>query len=82
MVEIGCPARQRVQHTNVMTIRSLTLLGLLTDKMLHDALGAEDAKLVEVLERKGILARQEVLAMIQELRQREPTGRPPRRLEM
>jgi len=47
-----------------MTIRSLTLLGLLTDKMLHDALGAEDAKLVEVLERKGILTRQEMLAMI------------------
>lgn len=38
-----------------MTIRSLTLLGLLTDKMLHDALGAEDAKLVELLERKGLL---------------------------
>ena len=65
-----------------MTIRSLTLLGLITDKMLHDALGVEDAKLVEVLERKGILTRQEVLAMIQELRQREPTGRPPRGFEM
>ncbi len=64
-----------------MTIRSLTLLGLITDNMLHDALGAEDAKLVEVLARKGILTRQEVLAMIQELRQREPTGRPPRRFE-
>ncbi len=47
MFGIGCPARQRVQHTNVLTIRSLTLLGLITDKMLHDALGAEDAKLVE-----------------------------------
>ncbi len=65
-----------------MTIRSLTLLGLLTDKMLHEALGAEDAKLVEVLERKGILTRQEMLAMIQELRQRKRTGRPPRRFEM
>ncbi len=82
MLGIGCPARQRVQHTNVMTIRSLTLLGLITDKMLHDALGAEDAKLVEVLERKGILTRQDVLDMIQELRQREPTGRPPRGFEM
>ncbi len=82
MLGIGCPARQRVQHTNIMTIRSLTLLGLITDKMLHDALGVEDAKLVEVLERKGILTRQEVLAMIQEVRQREPTGRPPRRFEM
>ncbi len=65
-----------------MTIRSLTFLGLLTDKMLHDALGGEDAKLVEVLERKGILTRQDVLDMIQELRQREPTGRPPRGFEM
>ncbi len=65
-----------------MTIRSLTLLGLLTDNMLHDALGAEDAKLVEVPERKGILTRQDVLDMIQELRQRELTGRPPRRFEM
>jgi len=42
----------------------------------------ENAALVELLERKGILTRQEVLAMIQELRQREPTGRPPRRFEM
>ncbi len=82
MLGIGCPARLRVQHTNIMTIRSLTLLGLLTDKMLHEALGAEDAKLVEVLERKGILTRQEMLAMIQELRQRKRTGRPPRRFEM
>ncbi len=30
-----------------MTIRSLTLLGLITNEMLHDALGAENAKLVE-----------------------------------
>ena len=80
MLGIGCPARQRVQHTNIMTIRSLTLLGLITDKMLHDALGAEDAKLVEVLERKGVPTKQEVLDMIQELRQREPTAIPPRRL--
>ena len=64
-----------------MTIRSLTLLGRITDKMLHDALGAEDAKLVEVLERKGILTRQDVLDMIQELRQREPTAIPPRHLD-
>ncbi len=34
--------------------------------------------LVELLERKGILTKQEVLAMIQELRQREPTAIPPR----
>jgi len=36
----------------------------------------ETSALVELLERKGFLTRQEVLAMIQELRQREPTGRP------
>ncbi len=42
----------------------------------------ETSALVELLERKGILTKQEVLAMIQELRQREPTGRPPRRFEM
>ncbi len=35
---------------------------------------------VELLERKGILTRQEVLDMIQELRQRDPTATPPRRL--
>jgi len=79
---IGYPARQRVQHTKIMTIRSLTLLGLITDKVLPDARGVEDAKLVEVLERKGILTSQGVLHMIQELRQREPTGRPPRGFEM
>ncbi len=33
----------------------------------------EASALVELLERKGILTKQEVLAMIQELRQREPT---------
>lgn len=37
--------------------------------------------LVELLERKGILAKQDVLHMIQELRQREPTAVPPRRFE-
>jgi len=40
----------------------------------------ENAALVELLERKGILTKQEVLAMIQELRQREPTAIPPQRL--
>ena len=38
----------------------------------------ETSALVELLERKGILTKQEVLAMIQELRQREPTAVPPR----
>ncbi len=42
----------------------------------------ETSALVELLERKGILTKQDVLDMIQELRQREPTGRPPRRFEM
>ncbi len=39
----------------------------------------ETSALVELLERKGILTKQEVLDMIQELRQREPTAIPPRR---
>ncbi len=40
----------------------------------------ETAALVELLERKGILTKQGVLAMIQELRRREPTAIPPRRV--
>ncbi len=40
----------------------------------------ETSALVELLERKGILTKQEVLDMIQELRQREPDTIPPRRL--
>ncbi len=40
----------------------------------------ETSALVELLERKGILTKQEVLAMIQELRQREPTAIRPRKL--
>ena len=40
----------------------------------------ETSAVVELLERKGVLTKQEVLAMIQELRQREPTAIPPRRL--
>ncbi len=38
----------------------------------------ETSALVKLLERKGILTRQDVLAMIHELRQREPTAIPPR----
>ncbi len=34
----------------------------------------ENTALVELLDRKGILTKQEVLDMIQELRQREPTA--------
>ncbi len=41
----------------------------------------ETSALVELLERKGILTKQEVLDMIQELRQRESTAIPPRRLD-
>ena len=41
----------------------------------------ETAALVELLERKGILTKQEVLDMIQELRQRQPTAIPPRYLD-
>ncbi len=41
----------------------------------------ETSALVELLERKGILTKQEVLDMIQELRQREPPAIPPRRLD-
>ncbi len=40
----------------------------------------ETSALVELLERKGVLTKQEVLAMIHELRQREGTAIPPRRL--
>ncbi len=41
----------------------------------------ETAALVELLERKGILTGQDVLDMIQELRQREPTASPPRHFD-
>ncbi len=40
----------------------------------------ENSVLVELLERKGILTKQDVLAMIQELRRREPRAIPPWRL--
>ncbi len=40
----------------------------------------ETSALVELLKRKGILTKQDVLDMIQELRQREPTAILPRRL--
>ncbi len=38
----------------------------------------ETSALVELLERKGILTKQDVLDMIQELRRREPTAIRPR----
>ncbi len=40
----------------------------------------ETSALVEVLERKGILTRQEVLDMFETLRRREPTAISPRQL--
>ncbi len=40
----------------------------------------ETSALVELLERKGILTKQEVLDMIQELRRRDPTAIRPGRL--
>ncbi len=57
--------------TNLVTLEELAISNMW-----------ETSALVELLERKGILTKQEVLAMIQELRKREPTGRPPRRFEM
>ncbi len=41
----------------------------------------ETAALIEILEQKGILTKQDMLDMIQELRQREPTTSPPRGLD-
>ncbi len=41
----------------------------------------ETSAVVELLERKGILTKQEVLDLIRELRQREPTSITPGRLE-
>ncbi len=38
----------------------------------------ETSALVELLEYKGILTKQDVLDVIQDLRQREPTAIPPR----
>ncbi len=54
--------------TNLVTLEELTISSMW-----------ETSALVELLERKGILTKQDVLDMIQELRQREPTTIPPRR---
>ncbi len=58
---------------------------LLKDQVTLDDLAIsnmwETSALVEVLERRGILTKQDVLDMIQALRQREPRALPPRRLE-
>ncbi len=55
--------------------------GLVTLEELALSTMWETSALVELLERKGILTKQEVLAMIQELRQRDPTAMPPRYLD-
>ncbi len=52
--------------------------GLVTLEELAISTMWETSALVELLERKGILTKQDVLDMIQELRQREPTAIPPR----
>ncbi len=54
--------------TNLVTLEELTISSMW-----------ETSALVELLERKGILTKQDVLDMIQELRQRQPTAIPPGR---
>ncbi len=54
--------------------------GLVTLEELALSTMWETSALGEGLERKGILTKQDVLAMIQELRQRQPTASPPRQL--
>ncbi len=60
---------EQLDPTDLVTLEELALSNMW-----------ETSALVELLERKGILTRKEVLDMIQELRQREPTAIPPRRL--
>jgi len=61
---------EKLDPNDLVTLEELTLSNM-----------RETSALVELLERKGILTKQEVLDMIQELRQREHTGIPPRRLD-
>ncbi len=63
-------AQQPLEPTSLVTLDELALSNMW-----------ETSALVELLERKGILTRQEVLAMIQELRKRDPTAIPPRYLD-
>ncbi len=63
-----------------LTAESLKPKDLITLEELALSNMWETSALVELLERKGILTRQEVLDMIQELRQRDPTALPPRKL--
>ncbi len=57
--------------TNLVTLEELTISSMWENAAL--------VELVELLERKGILTKQELLDMIQELRKRDPTAIPPRR---
>ena len=61
-----------------LTAESLKPKELVTVEELALSNMCETSALVELLERKGILTRQEVLDMIQELRRREPTAIRPR----
>ncbi len=60
---------EQLDPTDLVTLEELAIGGMW-----------ENTALVELPERKGILTKQDVLDMIQELRQREPTAIPPRRL--
>ncbi len=59
-----------LDHKDLVTLEELAISNLW-----------ETSALVEVLEHKGVLTKQDVLAMIQELRQREPTAIAAGRLE-
>ncbi len=61
---------EKLDPTELVTIEELAISNMW-----------ETSALVELLERKGILTKQDVLDMIQELRQREPTAIPPRRFD-
>ena len=64
-----------------LTAESFKPKDLITLEELAIANMWETLALVELLERKGILTRHEVLDMIQEPRQREPTASPPRKFD-
>ncbi len=68
MAGVGIMA-ESVDPKDFITIEELVISGM-----------CEHAGLVELLGRKGVLTRQEVLDMIETLRQRDPTAIPPRRL--
>ncbi len=61
---------EKLDPKEVLTLKELALSNMW-----------ETSALVELLERKGVLTRQDVLDTIHELRQRQPTAIPPRRLD-